>query len=100
MEMHSAPRLDLDSLSFLLETDVSELLFHLMIEQERFETATRAINQRSRLHLEVVQPRLAGAGIVGGVDYSPRQISRALGHALAMRMKRATDDAIEAVDKP
>ena len=90
LPMHGAcSRLDLDSLSFLLETDDRELLFHLLIEQERFETIVQAMNERSRLHLEVVQPKLAAAGIAEGVDYLPSQIIGALGDTVVVHMKRS-----------
>ena len=49
------PQPDLDALSFLLETDDRELLLELMIENQRFKTAVQAINDRSRLHLDVVR---------------------------------------------
>ncbi len=59
----SVPRLDFQTLSFLLEADDRELLFKLLLEQERFDTAVQALNERSRLHREAMQPRLIAGGI-------------------------------------
>jgi hypothetical protein len=92
-------RLDCDSLSFLLETDDRELLFNLLIEQQRFDAALQIMNERSRLHLEVLQPRLATAGIREGEDYSREAVVDAVGNELVVRLERATADAIEHVDK-
>ena len=93
------PTLDVDSLSFLLETDDRELLWKMQVEQERFEATLQAINERSRFHLEVLQPRMEAAGIVEGTEYTEDQIRNALGNNLVLLMQRATDDAIQRVDK-
>ncbi len=90
--------IDADSLSFLLETDDRELPFRMLIEQQRFETAVQALNERSRLHLDVLQPMLAAAGIKEGIGYSRANIVKALGEELVLRLERATDEAIEQVD--
>lgn len=58
----------------------------------------QAINERSRLHREVIQPKLAAAGITEGVDYLPSEITGAIGNPVALHMKRLTDDVIESVD--
>ena len=95
----SSSRLDADRLSFLLETDDRELPFRLLVEQQRFDTAVMAMNERSRFHLEVLQPRLAAAGIKEGIEYSRNRMIEALGEDLVVRLERATDDAIEHVDR-
>lgn len=56
------------------------------------------MNERPRLHLDVVQPKLAAAGIVEGGEYSRNQLVAALGEDLVLRIERATDVAIEHVD--
>lgn len=92
------PKLDMDSLSFLLETEYHNLLLELLIEQERFESALQAMNERSRLHLEILQPRMAAGGIMEGVDYSFGKAVEVLGHPFVLHMQRATDQAIKLVD--
>ena len=93
------PRLDADCLSFLLETEDRELPFAVMIEQDRFETALQAVDERSRFHLDVVQPRLAAAGIRERVDYLPGDVKSALGEDVLLRLQRATGEAILHVDR-
>ena len=92
-----SPTLDLDSLSFLLETDARELLMELLIEQDRFEMALQSMNERSRLHLEVLQPRMAEAGIIEGGRAD--DLLRAIGEPLALRMQNATENTIQQIDK-
>lgn len=82
-----------------METDDRELLFNLLIEQQRFDSAIQIMNERSRLHLEVLQPRLAAAGIREGEDYSREAVVSAIGSELVVRLERATADAVEQVDK-
>ena len=94
-----SPTLDLDSLSFLLETDDRELLGELLVEQERFEASLQAINERSRYHLEVLQPRMAAARIGEHAEYPTDKIRSVLGESFVVLMQCATDDAIQHVDK-
>jgi len=94
-----SPTLDLDSLSFLLETEDRNLLGELLVEQERFEAALQAINERSRYHLEILQPRMAAASIGDHAEYPTDQIHQVLGESFVLLMQRATDEAIELVDK-
>jgi len=91
-------RIDVDSLSFLLETTDRELVFRLLIEQERFETAIQAINERSRLHIEEVQPRLVAGSILERSEYSEGQVEAAVGSHLLLLLRRATDAVIEQVE--
>lgn len=90
---------DVDGLSFLLETEDRELLFELIIEGQRFQAAVRALEDRSRVHLETAQPRLAAAQIAEGVFYSLEQIETALGTQLFLHLRRATDEVIDLVDQ-
>lgn len=94
----SVPQLDPDGLLFLLETEDRELPFHLMVEQQRFDVAVQAINERSRLHIEVLQPRLAAALIEEGCQYSSAKLTELLGEDLLLRLERATDTMVEQVE--
>jgi hypothetical protein len=66
-----APRLDIEAVLFLLETSDRELPFRLLVEQQRFDEAVKTLNERSRLHLNVLQPKLVAAGVQEGRDYAP-----------------------------
>lgn len=93
-----SPTLDIDSLSFLLETNDRHLLFELMVERQRFREALKAINERSRIHLNEVQPILSKAGVREGNAYKSSVIVEALGESLHLSLHRATNDMIEHVD--
>lgn len=91
-------QVDLSSLEYLLETEDREVLFTVLLEQERFETATLALKYRSQLHMDEVQPKLAANGIQSGGLYSLQQIQAALGARLYAMIVEATDIAIKNVD--
>jgi hypothetical protein len=90
--------LDVNSLSFLLETDERQLLFELLLEQQRFNVAMQALNERSRIHIDEMQPRLVAAGMREEVEYLDSQWIEVLGEPLYLELKRITDAAIEQVD--
>ncbi|MFC1559055.1 hypothetical protein ACFL39_00505 [Gemmatimonadota bacterium] len=93
-----ALRVDLSSLEFLIETDHRTILMQLHIQQERFDTTIQALNERSRLHLEVLQPKMAELGIAEFTEYPRNELLTALGEPLVLYMQRATDIAITSVD--
>ena len=90
---------DFDSLSFLLETNHRQVLGELFIEEQCFRSAIQAINERSRIHLNICQPLLERAGVVEGGEYTAEQIQAALGHRLALQLRRATDAVVQHIDK-
>ena len=91
-------RVEVNSLSFLLETKHRQILMDLLIEENRFHTALQTVNERSKLHLQEVQPILEKAGIVEGGDYSLQQLEEALGNRLFIQISRATDEMLDHVD--
>ena len=93
------PPPDLDGLSFLLETDDRNLILEIMIESQRFNGAVQALNERSLLHREKVQPLLDPADIREGGTYSDTDFVRALGEPLYLTLKRVTENAIDNVDR-
>lgn len=94
----STPRLDAGDLLFLLETDDREFPFLLMLEQRRFDTAIQAVNERSRAHINELQPRLAQMGIKEGTSWTIDALTERLGEELVLRLQRATDASVEQVD--
>lgn len=52
-----------DDLLFLVDLGRSDLLFDLMMEQSRFDSAILVYNQRMSYHLNVLQPAFENAGI-------------------------------------
>lgn len=93
------PTMNFDELSFLLETEERNFLMEMMVEKERFETALQAMNERSRLHLEVLQPKMAAAEIVEGGDYTVNYITGVLGESFTFHIQRATEVAITRIDE-
>lgn len=91
-------KLNIEALYFLLETDDRNLLGEVMVEEERYRSAIDAINIRSQLHLQEVQPLLESAGFVSGGDYSFAQIEGTLGPRLYATIQQATDQVITHVD--
>lgn len=89
---------NVDSLSFLLDTEYRQCLMDLLIAESQFQTAVRVLNERSRLHWQTVQPLLERAGIIEGGDYTRQQIELALGNRLTVELSGLTDDFIEHVD--
>lgn len=90
--------LDLASLAFLLESDDPNILGEISVEYSRFQKALDAINQRSHLHMQQVQPILEKRGFVEGADYTFKQIEHALGNRLYITLGQATEQVINHVD--
>ena len=91
-------KLNIETLYFLLETDDRNLLGELEAEATRFRSAIDAINERSQLHTQEVQPLLEQAGIVKDGNYSYEQIEQALGKRLYIIMQQSTEQIINHVD--
>ena len=91
-------KLNLESLYFLLETDDRNLLGEIMVEEDRYRAAMDAINMRSRLHLQDIQPQLERAGFVNGGQYSNAEIQAMLGERLFCAITQATEAVIKHID--
>lgn len=98
-EDHKDIRYDFDSLNFLLSTKHKQIVLDLFIEQQRFEAAIKAINFRSELHIQQVQPAIALAGIKEGVDYPAEAFAKALGPLLFKTLQRQTEQVVYHVDR-
>lgn len=96
---YNLPRIKFESLEFLLATKHHSLLLETAIVQEWFQTAIRAIDERSRLHLEEVQIKLQEAEFKQGNEVTMENLENMLGERLLSHIIRATNAAISAVDK-
>lgn len=94
----TTPRQEVGELSFLIETDDRDFPFLLMLEQSRFDTAAWAVNDRSRLHIDELQPRLREAGVREGTSWTIGELEQRLGEDLVRKLQRATDAVVEQVD--
>jgi len=102
-EQHEDIQFDFSMLIFLLNTKHKQIVLDLFIEQQRFREAIKAINYRSALHIQQLQPALERAGIQEGVDYpvegAEAFFTKALGPRLYKSLQRATDQVIYHVDR-
>lgn len=90
---------DIKSLDFLMKAESAMVVFDLILEEERYREAIKAINTRSNHHYMTVQPKLEKAGINEGQEYPDHEFRKALGELDYMHLKRLTDSVIEHVDK-
>ncbi len=89
---------DFSTFGFMLETNESRMIMYdLYLAQESYIEALRALNERSRLHREEVQPRLASAGVQNGSTITHGDIKRALGPHIFPSIVNTTDQVIEAL---
>lgn len=90
---------DIRSLEFLLSPKHQQVLLDLVLEENRYREAIKAINTRSRHHFEVVQPKLASAGIRDGGAYTGEQYRTAIGDHDYIHLQRLTDAVVLHVDR-
>lgn len=87
---------DFSTFGFMLESNESRMIMYdLYLAQESYIEALRAVNDRSRLHREEVQPRLASAGIGNGSTVTNEDIKRVLGPLVFPTIVTTTDQVIE-----
>ena len=90
--------LDLNRLSFLLDTSDKNILMELHIENSKYEKAIQAINERSRMQIENVQPLLEKSGVLQGDALTDAEIESAIGNRLFVSMQDITENVINHVD--
>lgn len=92
-------RFDFGSLNFLDQPGEQQLLFDMSIEERRYIESVRAINARSEIILNEVQPRMSSAGFLDGGSYGKSDLMSALGQPLYNKLERLTTDMIWHVDR-
>lgn len=88
-----------ESLYFLLETEERNLLAEIIVEERKYVTTIHAINERSTLHRNEIQPLLETAGVKQGGTYSLEQLEQALGERMFITINMATDQVVTHVDE-
>ena len=87
---------DFSDFSFMLESNESRMIMYdLYLAQESYIEALRSVNERSRMHREEVQPRLASAGIGNGSTITNGDVQRALGPLVFPSIVTTTDQVID-----
>lgn len=92
-------KFDVNSLSFLLETEYRQCLLDLLLAENKYQTSAKVLNERSKYHFETVQPLLEEAGIIDGGSYPKETYDSALGERVATTISRLTNDTIEQIDE-
>ena len=91
-------RFNENELSFLLQTKHRQLLTLLFIEESSFHTTIATLNDRTKKHMEEVQPSLEAAGFIDGEEVTMEAYKEALGDRLFTYLQGATDNVINNVD--
>ncbi len=87
---------DFSSFTFLLKSQASrKIMYDLYLAQESYVETLRAMNERSRLHRQELQPKMAAAGIGSGKAVTMAEIRSALGPLVFGTMINATGQLLE-----
>lgn len=92
---------DINSLSFVLETDTPQILLELTVEQERFDQAIESINVRNEFYVSQVQPAISQQGLTS-LRVTMQQLREALGERIfegAMQGARGLSSHVVETDK-
>lgn len=92
---YSADYINQDSLQFLLEKEKGELLFDLLLENDRFINTIETLNSRSEYHDKIVQSKMEKLG--KSMDLA--SLHKALGPRATVTIKNYTDDVYRFVDE-
>ena len=92
-------QLDFDSLAFLFESKDQNLLGRLAMFEQEVASTLSVIEQRSHLHVEVVQPTVEELEKKVGSPMSVAQMDKELGQRNAQTMRILTDLMVEGVDR-
>lgn len=87
-------KVNLEDLIFLTDHESVEPLFHLSIEQERFEQVVFAVNSRNTYTVEYLQPALAKHEL-NGKSVSSKELQDALGDVIFKTSVNAANSAYE-----
>lgn len=86
---------DFTSFGFLLKSQASrQIMYDLYLAQESYVETIKLINERSRLHRELLQPKLSEAGIGNGKAVTDAELRETLGMLLHGTMVNTTDQML------
>lgn len=91
-------KIDLNSIFDILDIEDVNLLGEISIGISRYYKVIDAINDRSIIHINEIQPALERAGMVQEGNYLLEQIEEALGNRLFVTINQATQQVIDHVD--
>lgn len=91
-------QINFDSLAFLFDSDDPNLLGRLAMFEQEVASTLGVIDQRSRLHVDVVQPAVEKWERENGPWMSIEQVEKALGARYAKTLKMLTEFMVDGVD--
>jgi len=91
-------RPDIEGLSFVLDAGSPDLLGEFMREHESYRAIVATVQDRSRLHVDIVQPAMENGGLVGRVEVTPELLTGILGVRVHESLRGSTAAIIEHVD--
>jgi hypothetical protein len=89
--LYSDVRIKVETLSFLIGSSDPNLLMKIMLEQERFEMALKAVELRTNRHVGSIQPRYAELGLADGALIQLTALEKHFGEFLYKTIKNETD---------
>lgn len=92
------PTFDYNSLSFLFKSKNPNLLGTLSLVEQEIASTLDVIHQRSRLHVEVLQPTVEEIEKRLGGAFPPKELEKQLGVRHSQVMKMLTDYMVSGVD--
>ncbi len=95
---HHVTKIDYDSLIFLIQTKEPDLINQLSGFEQEANSTIDAINHRSMMHFDHVQPAIEEAENKYGSTLTQQQIDSAVGVRYKSMMEMSTDTMIECVD--
>lgn len=93
-------KLNIESLYFILQLEDRNLLGEIINVEEQYKLAIEIINQRSKIHIEEVQPIMEKAGFLSGNTniVSAMEIEKILGNRIYSTILEISNDVIFNVD--
>lgn len=91
-------QLNFDTLAFLFDSEDPNLLGRLAMFEQEVASTLGVIDQRSRLHADIVQPTVEKLERESGPLMSIEQIEKALGTRYSKTLKMLTDFMVDGVD--
>lgn len=92
------PKIDYESLSFIFKSSDPNILGTISLAEQEIASTIDVILQRSKMHIEVLQPAVEQVEKRLGPSFPPLELERELGDRNAQVLKMLTDYLIAGVD--
>lgn len=95
---YDAPKIQYDSLGFMLSSEDPNVLSRLLLTEQEIYSTLKTVRERSKLHLERVQPTIERIRKKEGSVVPVKRIEHALGKMESQTLRGLTDAMVEGVD--